>query len=130
MKNICIIDADLIGRKKHRFPNLACMKISGYHKKLGDNVTLGLSYNALENYDIVYVSKVFTDTPFPEQIKNLSRVKIGGTGFYFDKAPDLPYEIEHSFPDYYLYTEWINKKLNEGFKRTEFKEYLDYRKVF
>jgi len=29
---IGIIDADLIGRKKHRFPNLASMKISAYHK--------------------------------------------------------------------------------------------------
>ena len=27
---IGIIDADLLGRKKHRFPNLACEKISGY----------------------------------------------------------------------------------------------------
>lgn len=34
--NIAIIDADLIGRKKHRFPNLACMKISSYYKsKIG-----------------------------------------------------------------------------------------------
>lgn len=33
---IGIIDADLLGRKKHRFPNLACMKISGYHKEKGD----------------------------------------------------------------------------------------------
>ena len=30
-----IIDADLIGRKKHRFPNLACMKLSAYHKSGG-----------------------------------------------------------------------------------------------
>lgn len=39
-----IIDADLIGREKHRFPNLACEKISGYHKQLGDDVKLLLSY--------------------------------------------------------------------------------------
>lgn len=26
--NVAIIDADIIGRKKHRFPNLACMKLS------------------------------------------------------------------------------------------------------
>ena len=30
--NIAIIDADLIYRKKHRFPNLACMKLSAYYK--------------------------------------------------------------------------------------------------
>ena len=32
---VAIIDADLIGRKKHRFPNLVCMKLSGYYKELG-----------------------------------------------------------------------------------------------
>lgn len=30
MSRIAVIDADMIGRKKHRFPNLACMKLSGY----------------------------------------------------------------------------------------------------
>lgn len=123
---IAIIDADLIGRKKHRFPNLACMKISGYHKKLGDEVTLELSYDNLEGYDKVYISKVFTDTPMPEGITNLSWVECGGTGFYFDKAPNLPYNIEHSFPDYHLYDEWVNQRINEGYKRSEFKAYLDY----
>lgn len=32
---IAIIDADLIGRKNHRFPNLACMKLSGWYKQQG-----------------------------------------------------------------------------------------------
>lgn len=32
---VAIIDADLIGHKKHRFPNLACMKLSAYHKSGG-----------------------------------------------------------------------------------------------
>lgn len=32
---IAIIDADLIGRKNHRFPNLVCMKLSGYYKEMG-----------------------------------------------------------------------------------------------
>lgn len=39
---ICIIDADLIGRKKHRFPNLVCEKISAYWKEKGAEVTLKL----------------------------------------------------------------------------------------
>lgn len=33
--NVAIIDADLIGRKNHRFPNLVCMKLSGYYKEMG-----------------------------------------------------------------------------------------------
>lgn len=105
---IGIIDADLITRKKHRFPNLACMKISAYYKSNGHDVSLLLSYNEIENYDKVFVSKVFTDTPVPDGIAELSWVECGGTGFFFDKAPPLPDEIEHHFPDYHLYDEFIN----------------------
>ena len=64
---VAIIDADLIGRKKHRFPNLACMKLSGYHKKLGDHVELLTDWQIL-GWDRVYVSKVFTDTEVPEEV--------------------------------------------------------------
>ncbi len=63
---IGIIDADLIGRAKHRFPNLACEKISAYHKENSDSVNLLLSYDDMGGYDIVYISKVFTDTPIPD----------------------------------------------------------------
>ena len=58
---VAVIDADLIGRKRHRFPNLACMKISGYHKAQGDAVSLRLSYDGLDDFDRVYIPKVFTD---------------------------------------------------------------------
>lgn len=59
---IGIIDADLIGRKKHRFPNLASMKISAYYKSIGDDVALLLDYSEIGSCDKVYVSKAFTDT--------------------------------------------------------------------
>lgn len=45
MKKIAIIDADLINRKKHRFPNLACLKMSGYWKEQGYNVNLLTEYS-------------------------------------------------------------------------------------
>lgn len=138
---IGIIDADLISRKKHRFPNLACMKISAYHKSLGNNVSLLTTWDDIENYDKVFVSKVFTDTPVPEGIMELSWVECGGTGFYFDKAPNLPYEIEHHMPDYHLYDDFIQnliqtaianaetedeKQVIERKMRNEFKEFTDY----
>ena len=69
---IAIIDADLIGREKHRFPNLVCEKLSGYWKERGATVELITYYNAIEwpewlqRYDEIYVSKVFTDTPIPD----------------------------------------------------------------
>ena len=123
---IGVIDADLISRKKHRFPNLACMKISAYYKELGNEVSLLLSYDEIGNYDKVFISKVFTDTPIPDGITELPWVEYGGTGFFFDQAPPLPHEIEHHFPDYHLYDDFVNEKIESGAKRSEFKEFLDY----
>ena len=123
---IGIIDADLIGRKKHRFPNLASMKLSAYHKEQGDDVTLICSYDNMSAYDKVYVSKVFTDTIVPDEIINMPNVECGGTGFYYDKAQPLPYEIEHHMPDYHLYDEWVNCQLANGGKKKDFIYYTDY----
>lgn len=123
---IGIIDADLIGRKKHRFPNLACMKIAGYYKGIGCDVDLLLGYNNIVKYDKVFISKVFTDTHIDEYVLKLPNVEYGGTGFFYDKAEPLPYEIEHHMPYYDLYKEWVEKRLEEGIKRNELTYYLDY----
>ena len=53
---IAIIDADLIGRKKHRFPNLACEKIAGYYKdEMNAEVILKMDYENLEEFDKVFI---------------------------------------------------------------------------
>ena len=124
--NVAIIDADLIEKRKHRFPNLACMKISGYQKEQGNKVILKLDYDNLTDYDQVFISKVFTDTPIDSQILQLNNVVYGGTGFYYDKADPLSYEVEHHMPDYHLYDEWIDEQLKNGGKRNDYKYYLDY----
>ena len=126
---IAIIDADLIGRAKHRFPNLVSEKISSYHKSNGDSVILKLDYNNLDDFDHVYISKVFTDTPIPDWLNQeevSTNIHRGGTGFYFDKAPDLPFELEHIMPDYNLYNEWISEQINNGVSANQFKMYTDY----
>lgn len=123
---VAVIDADLIGRKKHRFPNLACMKVSSYHKAKGDEVILKLNYDEIHTFDKVYISKVFSDTPVPDEVTHMKNVYFGGTGFYYDKAPKLPDEIEHSMPDYHLYDEWVEQQLKAGNKRLDYKYYLDY----
>lgn len=38
--NIAIIDADIIGKSSHSFPNLACMKSSSFYKREGHSVIL------------------------------------------------------------------------------------------
>lgn len=123
---IAVIDADLIGRKKHRFPNLASMKISAWHKEQGDQVILKTDYRNLGEFDKVYISKVFTDTPISDHILKMANVQYGGTGFFYANAPALPDEIEHHFPDYHLYDEWVQKNLDEGGKRQDFIYFLDY----
>ena len=144
---IAIFEADLIGRKKHRFPNLVCEKISGYWKDKGAVVELVTCFPSQEEwefwenkYDETYISKVFTDTPIPNYITEAEHIHMGGTGFYFDKAPNLPDDIEHHMPDYNLYNLWIEKEVasarteavskgkdfNETKYRVQFKEYTDY----
>lgn len=82
-----------------KFPNLALMKLSAYHKRQGHDVEFA---NAMfQNYDIVYKSKVFTFTPDDAEIYNCEVIK-AGTG-YKDYTTILPYEIEHICPDYNLY---------------------------
>lgn len=124
--NIAIIDADLIARPKHRFPNLACMKLSGYHKAQGHTVTLKTDYQNLDQYDKVFISKVFTDTPIDASLLTLPNVEYGGTGFFYDKAPVLPDSIEHHMPDYHLYDTYVAEQLSNGRKRLDYKYYLDY----
>ena len=90
----------LIDVDSHNFPNLAQMKLSAYHKAKGDHVEW---WNGLLQYDIVYQSKVFTEeyTPDNEYCVNAETVIKGGTGY--DLQNELPYEIEHQYPDYELY---------------------------
>lgn len=124
--NVGIIDADLIGRAKHRFPNLVSLKLSDYYKSLGDTVSLLLNYDNLKNYDKIFISKVFSDTNIPDGIIGLPNVEYGGTGFFYDKAPPLPDIIEHSKPDYHLYDGWVADRLNSGTKPKDLAYYTDY----
>lgn len=122
-----IVDADLLYRSRHRFPNLACMKISGFHKGKGHQTELVLDYGQIGEYDLVYLSKVFTDTYVPAEILRMENVAFGGTGFYYDNAPPLPEEIEHHMPDYGLYGEFIQKSsIQPGKNMVPYKFYIDY----
>lgn len=143
---VAIIDADLVYKNKHRFPNLACMKISAYYKSIGADVELKLDYDNLHLYDLVSISKVFIDTEIPYEysmlydkteetvsdyyknhpILNLPNVVYGGTGFYYDKSPTLPDYIEHIMPDYHLYDSWVQQQLDSGVRRKDLTYYIDY----
>lgn len=92
--NIGLLDVD-----GHHFPNLALMKLSAHHKKLGDNVGFAAEDGV---YDVLYKSKVFTFSKDVALGCSYQKVITGGTG-YSDYSTCLPEEIEHIHPDYGLY---------------------------
>lgn len=91
---IGLIDVD-----GHNFPNLALMKLAGWHRSEGDEVEW---YDFSARYDVVYKAKVFTFTPdYPHPIINADKVVRGGTGY--DLHKELPIPVEYSYPLYSLY---------------------------
>ena len=70
----------LIDIDSHNYPNLPMMKLSAYHKAVGDEVEW--YYPLLSGrMDKVYVSKVFSFSEFYDYSMNAGEVEFGGTGF-------------------------------------------------
>lgn len=105
----------LIDVDGHNFPNIPLMKLSAWHKNIGDSVEW---YNPLfsGHMDRVYMSKVFSFTQDYEYFIDADEVIRGGSGYcietvdgreIYHKERDavLPPEIEHIYPDYDLYPE-------------------------
>lgn len=109
---IGLIDVD-----GHHFPNLPLMKLSAWHKQQGDHVEWYDPWKGLvEEYDKVYMSKVFSFTPDYDRPIYSKEIQKGGSGYciklvdgkeVYDKSMDknLPDEIEHIYPDYGIYPE-------------------------
>ena len=109
--NVGLIDVD-----GHNYPNLCLMKLSAYHKSLGDNIGM---WQADSHYDFVYMSKVFSDVYSPDipEPNNADIVIKAGTGYaiwlegdrevyHRDYDALLPDNIEHIYPDYSIYPEY------------------------
>ena len=101
-KKIGLIEVDGNGK----FPNLPLMKISAHHKKRGDSVEWAFGF---EHYDVLYMSKIFTNTPDDLTCYDADEVVRGGSGY--DLINKLPDEIEHIYPDYDLYKNIYGKRL-------------------
>ena len=105
---IGLIDVD-----GHNYPNIPLMKISAWHKAQGHHVEW---YDPMfsGHMDKVYMSRVFSFTPDYIYPIDADEIIQGGSGYcislvdgkeVYDKSKDinLPYEIEHIYPDYSLY---------------------------
>lgn len=101
----------------HNFPNLALMRLSAYYKSHGHEV--GWWLGDLWHYNIVFMSKVFSNayTPEPFDPVNADKVIKGGTGycitleggrevFNSDLNKSLSPEVEAMRPDYSLYPQY------------------------
>lgn len=125
---IGLIDVD-----GHNFPNLPLMKLSAWHKSQGDSVewysamtaSTEYAYKHEFYYDKVYMSKIFSFTPDYAHYVIAAEIQQGGSGYcisikdgkeVYNKENDiqLPYEIEHIYPDYSLYPE-LTKDTAYGF---------------
>ena len=105
---IGLIDVD-----GHNFPNIPLMKLSAWHKSLGDIVEW---YDPMfgGHYEKVYMSKIFSFTPDYEYYIDADVIERGGSGYcisldenkeVYDKCKDTELEnhIEHIYPDYSIY---------------------------
>lgn len=85
---------------KNRFPNLALMKISAWHKSQGDHVDW---YSEMYSKpDVIYSSKAFSFSRDCVNISNSDPLPIcGGSGY--NLSIKLPEYIENIIPDYSIY---------------------------
>lgn len=111
------MEIGLIDVDGHNFPNLALMRISAYHKLMGDNVEWW--FGDLKHYDIVYMSKIFSSTYTQDILDpgNADVVIKGGTGYQIQTVDgiekynsntdrNLPDRVERMFPDYSIYPQF------------------------
>lgn len=87
----------------HNFPNLCLMKLSAYHKARGDTVEW---HDTGQHYDLVYMSRIFTDTYSKDYAApiNADHIIRGGTGYNLTNT--LPDAVEHIRPDNSLYPQF------------------------
>lgn len=109
-----LIDEDWESRRKMTFPNLSLMKLSSWHKAMGDHVDW--YHPIMGTYDIVYISRIFSNEYTKPYYKPVDSKKVirGGSGYAIkvedgkevyhpELDPALPPEIDHAYPDYGLY---------------------------
>ncbi len=81
---IGLVDVDNHNKLEDCYPNLVLMKLSAYHKSIGDDVEW---HDPYKYYDTVYMSKVFSFTPeYDEPILTRKIVRGGQDGVFIWKT--------------------------------------------
>lgn len=98
MARIAIYQVDGTNYQGVQFPNISLMKISAFHKSIGDTVEWYDGLLMASQYDKIYASKIFNFSEMPQVPANMI---IGGTGIDFYNR--LPEEIEAAQMDWSIY---------------------------
>lgn len=139
-KPVGLVDADLLC-KGTRHLNLVLLKLAGYFRDHNIPYELIIDENVnLDNYQRIYLSRVFTFTAMPQFITRYQeghpqswkeKIQMSGTGFYateedrdkFNKARNedmsrlpndtfLPgFSMAHQMPDYDIYQEFVRREI-------------------
>ena len=75
-RRVGLIDCD-----SHNFFNFSLMKISFYHKQMENTVEFT---DMGTYYDVLYVSKIFTESKEPEMSTDYGRMLLNGIGYELD----------------------------------------------
>lgn len=98
MSRIAIYQVDGTDYLGVQFPNISLMKISAYHKSIGNTVEWYQGLLFASNYEMIYASKIFAFSEMPQVPENMI---IGGTGIDFYNK--LPTDIENMGVDWSIY---------------------------
>lgn len=91
----------LIDIDHSNFPNIALMKISAWHKKVGHQVEW---YTPFEHYDIVYTLVNF-DTTIDQDLERIYTLRKMGYWAYV-----MVYNKENADPIYKKIARWVNNR--------------------
>ena len=105
-KRIFLLDCEYF-YKTSLIPNYKVMKLSSYHKQLGDLVVLISAESQLTNdFDIMYLIRELRNTPFPsgDYLDDYRTVLIGKQFEMFEEVQELQTDAAMCRPDYTIYT--------------------------
>lgn len=106
MAKVTIIDVEWYNGYS-RLPKPLCMKLSSYHKQLGDIINFAeTGWQINLDFDIMYVVREGTAGTLPKEIPmHNDKVYLIGNGFrYYNRyLKELPTAIDSCRPDYLLY---------------------------
>ena len=108
MSSIGFYDRDLMEKDNEIRFNLQLMKLSAYHRRCRDMVSLITDLSRAPYYTKIYYRQNNPELQFPKEIYQYNNIEVGGFAVNPTYEP-LPNRIENILPDITLYDKEVNK---------------------